>query len=173
MKKLLRSRVTELVAAVSISSALTVGTMNVTEGNDVPAVITLQDYSRAFFDSTTGWSQIVVVDEHTAALDTLEGSFGKQYYNEVYDVVMRMAQWPKDKMMLWPRPTMALEVIYGTRKDMWFSIDPVWRPSPDAQISFNMLRINAPGDSSAQDTVTQGTATCTIDSFFAIWPIEE
>jgi hypothetical protein len=175
MKKKLK-KATEVVVTASLASALTIGAMSVGEGDEIPGVITLQDYSRAFFDTTTGWREIVIIDAHTAVEDTLEGSFAKEYYNEVYDVKMRMAQWPKDKMVLWPRPTMLLEVIYGAGRDQWFSIDPIWRPSPNAQISFNMIRIHAPNDSLAidrGDTVTSGSAVASIDSFFAVWPIEE
>jgi len=120
----------------------------------VLAPITLSDYSRAYF-APGEWR----------AIGGVEGTWAKTYWSEVYQDSFRIAHYPTPSLAVWLRPTHALSVEHGSGTDSWYAVDPVWRPSPDAETTWSLVRISAPGD-----TITQGVAQCTADSIAVCWP---
>jgi hypothetical protein len=134
-------------------------------GNVVLGPVTLSDYARAYFQPGE-WRAITMSVNGVVA--EAEGSFAKTYWNEVYQDSFRLSQYDPAVLTLWPHPTHLLEVRHSAGTDVWFAIDPIWRPSPDAEITWSLVRSSAPGD-----TITQGVAQCTADSIAVCWPIPE
>jgi hypothetical protein len=134
-------------------------------GHVVLGPVTLSDYARAYF-APGEWRAITT--SVNGVIAEAEGSFAKTYWNEVYQDSFRLSQYDPAVLTLWPHPTHLLEVRHSAGTDVWFAIDPIWRPSPAAEIDWSLTALSAPGD-----TITQGWARVTADSIFACWPIPE
>jgi hypothetical protein len=154
---------TTMLKRIGLSLSLFLAGVGV--GNVVLGPVTLSDYARAYFQPGEWRVITTTVDGMTTEV---EGSFAKTYWNEVYQDSFRLVQFDPAELTLWPHPTHLLAVTHGAGTDYWYSIDPVWRPSPDAETTWSLVRISAPGD-----TITQGVAQCTADSIAVCWPVPE
>jgi hypothetical protein len=132
-------------------------------GNVVLGPVTLSDYARAYF-APGEWRAITT--SVNGVIAEAEGSFAKTYWNEVYQDSFRLSQYDPAVLTLWPHPTHLLEVRHSAGTDVWYAIDPVWRPSPDAEMRWSLTRTSAPAD-----TITQGVAHCTAESLAVCWPV--
>jgi hypothetical protein len=134
-------------------------------GNVVLGPVTLSDYARAYFQPGE-WRAITT--SVNGVISEAEGSFAKTYWNEVYQDSFRLSQYDPAVLTLWPHPTHLLAVTHGAGTDYWYSIDPVWRPTPDAEIAWSLVEIAAPGD-----TITSGVAACSVDSITVCFPMPQ
>ena len=137
-------------------------------GNIVPPIIATSEYSKAFF-APGEWREIVFVDYQqsyldstiTVTRDTLKGSFGKTYLSKLYGESMMVVQIPIKNAEIVRRRTHRLDVIHGSGTDHYYASNPVWRPSPDAQIAWRTIVLANP-----DSNINSGDGYVTADSIF-------